>query len=183
MTRRVWPFAVIMLAAVAALAVAAVLLQRAGDSDVVPVDDAAERQRIGAAAMALVSFDPARVGYAVTFAPGRVGLRAQTDRSARAITVYLRDGDAPHVVAHDVAHELGHAFDMARMDDAARMSFLAARGVPGAAWNPTGASDYAAGAGDFAEVFALCFSASPDFRSELAPRPENPCELLPREVL
>jgi hypothetical protein len=110
-------------------------------------------------------------------------VRAQVDRSNATISVYLRDGDAPHVVAHDIAHELGHAYDQTRMSDADRRDYLARRGVPDAAWLPTGDSDYAVGAGDFAEVFALCHSASPDFRGMLAPRPENACELLPQEAL
>lgn len=182
MSRRVWPFVAIMLAGVVALGVAAVLLQRA-DGSVEPVADPAERERIGAQALKLVSFSPDRIGYEVRFAPGRAGVRAQIDRSERMISVYLRDGDAPHIVAHDIAHELGHAFDQTRMDDADRTAYLAARGLTGAAWLPAGDSDYASGAGDFAEVFSLCFAASPDFRSELAPRPEDPCELLPREAL
>jgi len=64
-----------------------------------------------------------------------------------------------------------------------RAAYLRARGVPGAAWAPdAGASDYRSGAGDFAEVFALCQAASSVYRSRLAPRPQDPCAVLPKSA-
>jgi hypothetical protein len=150
-----------------------------GERSVRPVTDGAELTSIGANALTLVGYDPSSLGYRVRFEPGRTDVRAQVDRSSETISVYLRRGDIAHVVAHDIAHELGHAYDQQRMNDAERRAYLASRGVPAAAWLPTADSDYAVGAGDFAEVFALCHSASPDFRSRLAPRPASPCELLP----
>lgn len=179
MTRPLLVLLVVSATAVAAGVIAFVGLRDSGERAVRPVTDPAERARVGADALALVRFDPGELGYAVRFEPGRAGVRAQVDRSSQTISVYLRRGDLPHVVAHDIAHELGHAYDQSRMDDAGRAAYLSRRGVPTAAWLPAGGSDYAVGAGDFAEVFALCNAASPDFRSELAPRPENPCELLP----
>lgn len=167
-------------AVLAVAGVAAVMILRGSDSDpVVGITDRTELDRIGTQALALVAYDPTKLGYAIRFEPGRPGVRAQLDRSSRAISVFLRRGDLPHVVAHDIAHELGHAYDKTRMDEGARSAYLTSRGVPTAAWNTSGDSDYAVGAGDFAEVFALCHAASPDFRSELAPRPATPCELLP----
>ena len=148
-------------------------------SRVTPVTDRGELDRMGAAALALVRYDPSEVGYTISFEPGRDDVRAQSDRSSKAIGVFLRRGDLPHVVAHDIAHELGHAYDQQHLDARARGAYLSRRGVPSAAWLPDGPSDYGVGAGDFAEVFALCHAASPDFRSTLAPRPENPCDLLP----
>lgn len=169
---------------IAASAWAAVLVAgRGGGASIRPVTGAAELDRIGGQAMRLVTFDAGRVGYTIRFQPGRDGVRARTDRMARTISVFLRHGDAPHVVGHDIAHELGHAYDDVRMDDGARRAYLARRGVPAAPWLPAGDSDYGVGAGDFAEVFALCHSASPDFRGELAPRPANACELLPAGAL
>ena len=67
-----------------------------------------------------------------------------------------------------------------RMNDAERRAYLVDAGAfPLPRGSRQRDSDYAVGAGDFAEVFALCHSASPDFRSRLAPRPATPCELLP----
>lgn len=179
MTRPPVVIPVLLATALAAGVIAFVGLRDSGESVVRPVTDRAERDRGGADALELVRFDPGKLGYAIRFEPGRAAVRAQVDRSSQTINVYLRRGDLPHVVAHDIAHELGHAYDQSRMDDAGRAAYLSRRGVPAAAWLPDGGSDYAVGAGDFAEVFALCNAASPDFRSELAPRPENPCELLP----
>ena len=166
--------------AAGAAGVLALVTSRSSDQPSVrPVTDRAELTRIGANALTLVGYDPSSLGYRVQFEPGRTGVRAQADRSSQTISVYLRRGDLPHVVAHDIAHELGHAYDRERMSDAERRAYLSRRGVTSATWLPATDSDYAVGAGDFAEVFALCHSASPDFRSRLAPRPASPCELLP----
>lgn len=153
-----------------------------GSAAVAGITDAAEQQLAGGAALELVRVDPASLGYTVVFAAGRPGVRADLDRSSKTIRVYLRRGDTRAIVAHDIAHELGHAYDAERMTDASRRAYLDRRGVPAAAWTATDASDYAVGAGDFAEVYALCHAASPDFRSTLAPRPERACELLPQEA-
>jgi hypothetical protein len=128
----------------------------------------------------LVTVGPRALGYRVRIAGPRPDVRAQTDTAARTITLFVSPADAPHRVAHDLGHELGHAFDAVRLSTAQRAAYLRARGAPGAAWWPGGAvSDYRSGAGDFAEVFALCHAASPEFRSRLAPRPQDPCGLLP----
>jgi hypothetical protein len=88
----------------------------------------------------------------------RGGVRGQTDTALRTITLYVDARDATHRAAHDLAHEVG---------------------APAARWSPAQAgSDYATGAGDFAEVFARCHAASPEFRSRLAPRPADACALL-----
>jgi len=128
----------------------------------------------------LVRFEPESVGYQVQVAAPRDGLRAQTDRRRHTITLYVDPRDATHRVAHDLGHELGHAYDACCLTRAERRAFLAARGVPTARWFPASTgSDYATGAGDFAEVFALCHVASPEFRSTLAARPQDPCATLP----
>ena len=138
---------------------------------------------LGRQALSLVTFRAAPLGYRVRFAQGRTGVRAVTDRDTRTITVFVRRGDLPSLVAHDIAHEMGHAFDDRRLTATARRAYLRARGVSRAAWWPGGGSDYAVGAGDFAEVFALCHAPSAEFRSTLAPRPDNPCSLLPAAAL
>lgn len=180
---RLVAFTVVGCAAVLAGAIALAAMRLTGGTDVRAVNDTKELTRIGDEALALVDFPASRVGYEVQFAPGRPEVRAETDRTTDTIRVFVRSGDAPHMIAHDLAHELGHAYDDARMSESDRRDYLARRGVPGAEWFPNGTSDYAVGAGDFAEVFALCHAASPDFRSELAGRPAQACELLPVEAL
>jgi virginiamycin B lyase len=131
------------------------------------------------AAVALVSFPWQTLGYRIVFAPPRDGVRAETDTATRTITVFARPGDPPQLVAHDIAHELGHAYDATRLSDADRAEYLRSRGVPDAAWFPSApGSDYDTGAGDFAEVFALCYAPGSEFRSTLAPRPADPCALV-----
>jgi hypothetical protein len=188
----------VVLATVAALVVvlAAALLARAirsGDdadrasappspAQLSPADAAAARSVV-ARARALVAMTPAQLGYRLRVRGPVAGLRGQTDSATRTITLYVAPGDAPAAVAHDLGHELGHAFDATRMTDADRAAYLRARGVPGATWFPGGrASDYRSGAGDFAEVFALCHAASTVYRSRLAARPQDPCGVLPKQA-
>ena len=150
-------------------------------ANVHPETSASARRADLRRAAALVDVSAAKLGYRVVLAP-RLDplLRGLTDTGKHTITLYLARGDAPHRTAHDLAHEIGHAWDAEHMTTASRRAYLARRGVPKAAWWPSsGRSDYAVGAGDFAEVFALCHAASPDFRSRLAPRPADPCAVLP----
>ena len=145
------------------------------------VDVAAQRAALRRA-LALVSYR-GRLGYRIVLAPPRLGVRAETNAGTRTITIFLDPPDAPHRVAHDIAHELGHAWDARHLDDAGRRAYLRARGVARAAWWPrTVGADYATGAGDFAEVFARCHAASPEFRSRLAPPPADACAALPERA-
>ena len=142
--------------------------------------DAAAARSVVARARALVAVTPAQLGYRLRVAGPVAGLRGRTDMAARTITLYVAPGDAPGAVAHDLGHELGHAFDARRLTAAGRAAYLRARGVPAAPWWPgRSASDYRSGAGDFAEVFAMCHTASPEYRSRLAGRPQDPCAALP----
>jgi hypothetical protein len=145
--------------------------------------DAAAARSVVRRARALVAVTPAQLGYRLRVAGPVAGLRGRTDTAARTITLYVAPGDAPGAVAHDLGHELGHAFDSTRLTDADRAAYLRARGVAGATWFPGGrASDYRSGAGDFAEVFALCHAASTVYRSRLAARPQDPCGVLPKQA-
>jgi hypothetical protein len=141
---------------------------------------AADRALV-ARAQALVDVRPSDLGYRLDVRGAHGDVRGQTSTGRRTITLYVRSGDAPHRIAHDLAHEIGHAYDAVRLTDAQRRAWLRARGARSARWFPDAgtASDYATGAGDFAEVFARCHAASPDFRSRLAPRPVDACGLLP----
>lgn len=145
---------------------------------------ASERADVVRRAQTLVALSPEDLGYRLRTAPARSQVRASIDHDSRTVTLYLRRGDAVHRVAHDLAHELGHAVDERSMTPATRARYLARRGAPDTAWYgpPDEPSDLTVGAGDFAEVFALCTAASPDFRSRVAPRPELPCEELPVEA-
>jgi hypothetical protein len=136
-------------------------------------------QAAGRRALRLVSYPWRTLGYRIVFAPARPGLRGETIRATHTIAIFVRPSDVPHRIAHDIAHELGHAYDDRHMTPALRRAYLGRRGVPRARWWPWQATDYGAGAGDFAEVFALCHAASPEFRSTLAPLPADACGALP----
>jgi hypothetical protein len=147
-----------------------------------PAGSADERDALLRRALSLVSLPHGQLGYRLVAAPPRAGVRAQIDRASRTITVFVSTSDALHRIAHDVAHELGHAYDDRRMTPALRREYLRRRGAPGAAWWPGARlSDLRTGAGDFAEVFALCHAPSPEFRSRLAPRPADPCGMVRRQ--
>lgn len=160
-----------------------------------PLRAASDRQAAGPAtargralarrAASLVAVDPPALGYRLALAGPRPKVRAETDRAARTITLFLREDDVAHRVAHDLAHEIGHAYDDRRLDDGDRAAWLRDRGARGVPWFPDGRlADYDTGAGDFAEVFALCHAASPEFRSTVAPAPApaDACSALPREA-
>ena len=143
-----------------------------------PPPTAAQRQALERA-LTLVG-DERRYGMRIQIAAPRPDVRAQIDLRERTITVFLDSRDAPHRVAHDLAHELGHAYDRLHLTATGRAAYLRARGAAGARWWPGDrVDDYAAGAGDFAEVYAACHAASPEFRSRLAPAPGDPCRALP----
>lgn len=178
---------VLVAAALAVIAVVAAGLDLkppapVADTAVVEQDAAlspAAARATGERALALVAV-PADLGFELSFTPAVAGTpRARTDLEARTITVYVRRGDALHRIAHDIAHEYGHAWDDVHMTPATRSDYLRSRNAAGAPWWPRGASDYASGAGDFAEVFAACRSASPEFRGRLAPAPADFCAALP----
>ncbi len=176
----------LLLAAGAALALTPLGPGGAGDRRApvrLSAADAATARAVVTRAQALVNVTPAQVGYRLRVAGPAEGLRGRIDTTARTITLFVAPTAAPHRIAHDLAHEIGHAFDTGRLSARDRAAYLRARGAGDAAWWPGAkASDYATGAGDFAEVFALCHAASPDYRSRLAVRPQDPCGLLPKDA-
>jgi hypothetical protein len=146
-------------------------------------NDAAAARAVVDRARRLLTVTPAQLGYTLHVAGPVAGLGGQTDNATRTITLYVASDDTPNVVAHDLAHEIGHAFDARGLTPAERAAYLRARGAPGAQWLPGArVSDYRSGAGDFAEVFALCHAPSPVYRSRLADRPKDPCGALPKEA-
>lgn len=152
----------------------------AGEPAASSAGSAASRRALVDSARALVDVSPADLRYRLVVRGPRDAIRGATDTKLRTITLYVRAGDAAHRVAHDLAHEIGHAYDAERLSFVQRIAWLRARGAPAAGWFPGGrASDYSTGAGDFAEVFARCHAASPEFRSRVAGRPADACALLP----
>lgn len=137
-------------------------------------------RQVAARALALVRFDwPSRLpGWQLRFRDGRSGVRGLTFPDRQVIEVYVRGGDTPESLAHVVAHELGHAVDVTYFTQVQRSAWLAARGLaPRTIWFPgaPGVSDFATGAGDFAESFAWVHAPVGAWKGELAP-PPNPVQ-------
>ena len=125
---------------------------------VVVADLPPAEELVGAAALALLPLDPAvrLPDWELTFLPGRDGVRALTFPRDRRIEVYVRETDTPEALVRVLAHELGHAVDVADNDAADRARWRAARGAgPEVPWWPDGTTyDFDTLAGDFAEAYA-----------------------------
>ncbi len=108
--------------------------------------------------MARISFDWRRLlpGWQIQFVGPRQGYRGSTFPDRRVIQVYVRADASLDEVSHVTAHEMGHAIDVTYFDDEDRGQFNLARGrsVSSPWWVAAGATDFASGAGDWAESFA-----------------------------
>jgi len=114
-------------------------------------------QRKGAAALQLISYPWQDLDYDLVFLPAADGLRGLTFPYERRIEIYVRSSDTPQSLAHVVAHEIGHAVDVSLNSGPGRVQWLQARGLEADYrwWPESGQSDFATGAGDFAECFAV----------------------------
>ncbi len=107
-----------------------------------------------------------RVGYPwrstfpeweVVFRGPRSGIRALTYPEDRRVEIFIRPSDTVSSLHRVFAHELGHVIDVELNSSADRDRWLAQRGISDSApWWPSAESpDFATGAGDFAEAFAV----------------------------
>jgi len=132
------------------------------------VGDESDSRSVTAEAVAIVDWDHSALGYSLEFHGPRVGLRALTFPYERRIEIYVRPTDTPGQLAHVIAHEIGHAIDVEHNSADERRAWLASRELDADYpwWPGSGLSDFATGAGDFAECFATWRTGSPSF-SEL----------------
>ena len=114
-------------------------------------------------------------GWTIEFNPSRSGVLGYTFTNEKRIEIYVRDSMSEGLLAHVVAHEIGHAVDVSRNSGSERRSWLEARGLPDAPWWPDegGLSDFKSGAGDFAEGFAAWQVGTGSYRSKLGPAPNS----------
>ncbi len=111
-------------------------------------------------------------GWSIVFAPGREHVLGLTYVDTKTIEIYVRDDQTPALLAHVIAHEMGHAVDVTLNDGDERRRWQETRGVGTAPWWPgEGATDFSTGAGDFAESFAAWQVGPGNFRSKLADAP------------
>ena len=130
------------------------------------------QQRRGQAALASLKGGAERTGFRVEFKPARKGYLGLTHLKERRIEMFVRacGTQSDELLRHVMAHELGHAYDTTRNNDAVRRAWMAARGIPASTpwYGCSGCTDFATPAGDFAEVYAQWARGSSTNRSELA---------------
>lgn len=130
----------------------------------------------GEQALALISYDWRQKlpGWTISFHPGRSGVLGYTFVNERRIEVYVRTEQPNSLLAHVVAHELGHAVDVTLNNGDDRRVWQEARGIGDRPWWPgSGVTDFSTGAGDFAESFAAWQVGDGSFRSKLGPAPNS----------
>jgi len=95
--------------------------------------------------------------WQVEFLAGREGLRALTYPHEQRIEVFVRRDDTTETLHRVLAHEFGHVIDVELNSSADRDRWAAQRQLAeSVAWWPgESAPDFATGAGDFAEAFAV----------------------------
>ncbi len=129
----------------------------------------------GREALALIDYEwQSRLdGWSIVFAPGRDGVLGLTYVDRKTIEIFVRDNQTPDLLAHVIAHEMGHAVDVTLNDSGERQRWQESRGISSAPWWPgDGATDFSTGAGDFAESFAAWQVGSGNFRSKLSGAPD-----------
>jgi hypothetical protein len=141
-----------------------------------PADPPAVADRVSAA-LGRISYPWQQLGYRIVFLGPQPGLWGRTSqRSLSTIEIYVRPDESVDMLAHVIAHEIGHAVDLVYGNDQRRSLWLELRGISPRPWFTCSmCQDFTTPAGDFAEVFA--YWQLGDFsRSQLAP-PPTPAQL------
>jgi hypothetical protein len=133
------------------------------------------QKRRKAAVLSMIRFPWNRLGYEIAFLGPRPGYRAMTLVEKRRIEIYMRPGESALLQAYDLAHELGHAFDLEYNDTARRQRWLQLRGIKSSSpwFGCDGCPDYSTPAGDFAETFALLVLGPGNYHSHMAQPPRR----------
>lgn len=131
------------------------------------------------AVLSLINYPWQELGYNIVFMGPRVGYRAMTLTARHRIEIYVRPGEGLLNQAFDLAHELGHAFDLKYNNEERRRKWCELRGInPSTPWFGCDACpDYNTPAGDFAETFAYLLLGPGNYHSLIAP-PPKPEQLL-----
>jgi len=140
-----------------------------------PPETALQRQR-RARVLSMIHFPAEKLGYEIAFVGPRAGYRAMTNADKRRIEVFMRPGESAQLQAYDLAHELGHAFDLVYNNAERRRRWRELRGIAlSTPWfGCNGCPDYNTPAGDFAETFALLLLGPDNYQSKMAPAPTPP---------
>src|SRR5438309_2307783 len=146
-------------------------LRAAGRRQVAPhMEGSALSSHLVSEALARISYPWRQLGYRIVFMGPEPGMWGRTSqRSLSTIEIYVRPDESVDMLAHVVAHEIGHAVDLVYGTDQRRSLWLELRGISPRPWFTCSmCQDFSTPAGDFAEIFA--YWQLGDFsRSELAP--------------
>jgi hypothetical protein len=137
------------------------------------VQEMMSQQRRKAEVLAMIRFSWEKLGYEIVFLGPRPGYRAITKADKRRIEVYMRPGESALLQAYDLAHELGHAYDLVYNTPERRRRWRELRGIdPPTPWFPCNrCPDYNTPAGDFAETFAFLMLGPGNYNSTMALAP------------
>jgi hypothetical protein len=123
-------------------------------------------------------------GWEFSFHPGREGVLGYTFVREKRIEIYVRDQMSDSLLAHVIAHEMGHAIDVTENTGDDRRRWQEVRGIEDKPWWPgSGATDFSTGAGDFAESFAAWQLGSASFRSNLGEPPDDAARAVMAELV
>jgi len=140
-------------------------------AELAPAPPATSQDKV-TAALGRISYPWQQLGYRINFLGPQGGVSGRTSpRSMGFIDIYVRPDESVDMLAHVIAHEIGHAVDLTYGNDQRRQVWEQLRGMSSRAWFTCNmCEDFATPAGDFAETFA--YWQLHDFsRSELAPAP------------
>ncbi len=122
--------------------------------------------------------------WQIEFLEARDGVLGYTWSTEQRIEIFVRDGQTVEFLSHVIAHELGHAVDIELNSPDDRREWQASRGISGLAWwAESGRSDFATGAGDWAESFAAWQVGDRHFRSQLGGVPSAEQMILMAELV
>jgi hypothetical protein len=140
-------------------------------------------QAKAAAALARISYPWRQLGYRINFLGPQPGVSGRTSpRSMGFIDIYIRPDESVDMLAHVIAHEIGHAVDLTYGNDQRRQLWDELRGMSPRPWFTCNmCEDFATPAGDFAETFAY-WQLHDMSRSQLGPAP-TPAQLAQLEPL
>jgi len=119
--------------------------------------DGPSPEQVGQLALDLVSYDwqTHLPGWSIEFKQGRDGILGYAFFDQQRIEIYVRPSHGPAEVAATLAHELGHAVDVSLLTNDDRADWTDLRSIDASWWPRSTGSDFASGAGDFAEAFAV----------------------------
>lgn len=131
-----------------------------------------------------IDLDRLLPGWTLDVLGPRTGFRGLTFPFEHRIEVYVQ-GDEPHdKLLHIVAHEIGHAVDVTYLTADERTMFQHARGTADLAWwVEAGGSDFASGAGDWAECYAWMTLHRGPWYSKLGGQPSAEIEQLMDQLI